>query len=135
MPPNAHQEARTAFSEAVQALLTAKFLKQASPFSTLDGARLRKLAARLQPKTVPAGATIVRQGDYGEECYLLRSGRVEVVVEEEGGEGRNLATLEAGSLFGEAALLTDAPRNATVRALEPCELLALRRTDLLETIG
>ena len=73
-------------------------------------------------------------GEYGEECYLLRSGQVEVVVEEEGGE-RSLATLEAGSLFGEAALLTDAPRNATVRALEPCELLALRRTDLLEAIG
>src|SRR5919107_546284 len=132
---DAHPEARTAFSEAVQPLLTAKFLKQASPFSTLDGARLRKLAARLEQKTVPAGATIVRQGEYGEECYLLRSGQVEVVVEEEGGEGRDLATLGPESLFGEAALLTDAPRNATVRALEPCELLALRRTDLLEAIG
>jgi putative peptide zinc metalloprotease protein len=132
---NAHPEARTAFSEVVQTLLAAKFLKLASPFSTLDGARLRKLAARLEPKTVPSGATIVRQGEYGEECYLLRSGRVEVVVDEDGGEGRELATLEAGSLFGEAALLTDAPRNATVRALEPCELLALRRTDLLEAIG
>jgi putative peptide zinc metalloprotease protein len=132
---DAHPEARTAFSEAVQTLLAARFLKQASPFSTLDGARLRKLAAHLEPKTLPAGATIVRQGEYGEECYLLRSGRVEVVVEEEGGEGRNLATLEAGSLFGEAALLTEAPRNATVRALESCELLALRRTDLLEAIG
>jgi putative peptide zinc metalloprotease protein len=132
---DAHPEARAAFSEAVRDLLTAKFLKQVSPFSTLDGARLRKLAARLEPKTVSAGATIVRQGEYGEECYLLRSGQVEVVVEEEGGEARELATLEAGSVFGEAALLTDAPRNATVRALEPCELLALRRTDLLETLG
>jgi putative peptide zinc metalloprotease protein len=132
---DAHQEAKTAFSEAVQALLTTRFLKQMSPFSTLDGARLRKLAARLEPKTVPEGATIVRQGEYGEECHLLRSGRVEVVLEEEGREERSLATLEAGSLFGEAALLTDAPRNATVRALEPCELLALRRADLLEALG
>jgi hypothetical protein len=56
-------------------------------------------------------------------------------MEEEGGEGHDLATLEAGSLFGEAALLTDAPRNATVRALESCELLALRRNDLLEVIA
>jgi CRP-like cAMP-binding protein len=84
---DAHPEARTDFSEVVHTLLTARFLKQASPFSTLDGARLRKLAARLQPKTVPAGATIVRQGEYGEECYLLRSGQVEVVMEEEGGRG------------------------------------------------
>jgi CRP-like cAMP-binding protein len=84
---DAHPEARTAFTEADQALLTAKFLKQASPFSTLDGAHLRKLAASLEPKTVPAGATIVRQGEYGEECYLLRSGRVEVVMEEARGRG------------------------------------------------
>src|SRR5688500_14744147 len=63
---DAHPEARAAFSEASQTLLAARFLKQASPFSTLDGARLRKLAARLQPKTVPAGATIIRQGEYGE---------------------------------------------------------------------
>jgi CRP-like cAMP-binding protein len=84
---DAHPEANTAFSEAVQPLLAAKFLKQASPFSTLAGERLRKLAARLELKTVPAGATIVRQGEYGEECYLLRSGRVEVVMEEEGERG------------------------------------------------
>jgi putative peptide zinc metalloprotease protein len=132
---DAYPEARLAFFESTQTLLVAKFLKQASPFSTLDGVRLRKLAARLKPRSEPAGATIVRQGEYGEECYLLRSGQVEVVMEEEGGEGRDLATLEAGSVFGEAALLTDAPRNATVRALEPCELLALQRSDLLETIG
>ena len=50
-------------------------------------------------------------------------------------EERNLATLGPGSLFGEAALLTDAPRNATVRALDPCELLALHRSDLLEAVG
>src|SRR5918993_4461441 len=44
---DAHPEARTAFSEADQTLLAAKFLKLASPFSTLDRAHLRKLAARL----------------------------------------------------------------------------------------
>ena len=81
-----HPEARAASSEASQTLLVAKFLKQASPFSTLDGACLRKPAARLKPKTVPAGATIVRQGAYGEQCYFLRSGQVEVVMEEQEGE-------------------------------------------------
>jgi hypothetical protein len=51
------------------------------------------------------------------------------------GDERNLATLGPGSLFGEAALLTGEPRNATVRAIEPCTLLVLRRTDLLEVLG
>jgi CRP-like cAMP-binding protein len=96
---------------------------------------LRTLAARLERKTAPAGEAIVRQGEPGEECYLLRDGRAGVLVEREGGGERSLATLEAGSLFGEAALLREEPRSATVRALEPCELLALRREDLLEAMG
>ena len=132
---DAHPEARSAFSEAAEEMLVTKFLKQASPFATLDGERLRRLASRLERLSVPAGDPIVRQGEAGDACYLLRDGSVEILARKEGGEERNLATLGPGSLFGEAALLTDAPRNATVRALEPCELLALRRDDLLEVLG
>lgn len=46
-----------------------------------------------------------------------------------------LAVLEAGSLFGEAALLTLSPRNATVRTLSTCELFELGRDDLVEVMG
>jgi putative peptide zinc metalloprotease protein len=130
-----HPEGRSAFEKVADDLLVAKLLKQASPFSTLDGERLRRLAARLERLEVPTGETIIRQGEAGEECYVLRSGRVEVVTSGAQGDERILATLDPGSLFGEAALLTDGLRNATVRALEPCTLLVLRRTDLLEVLG
>lgn len=130
-----YPDARAAFEELAETLMVAKFLKRASPFSTLDGGRLRRLAARLERRAVPAGEAIVRQGETGEECYLLRGGRAEVVAEQSGGVERSLANLGPGSLFGEAALLADAPRNATVRALERCELLVLRRADLLEVVG
>ena len=108
---------REACEEYTEALLVAKFLKQASPFATLDADRLRRLVARLERLTVPAGEDVVRQGEPGDSCYLVRSGRVEVVAGQHGSGKRSLATLGPGSLFGEAALLTDAPRNATVRAL------------------
>ena len=129
-----HPEARSAIEKLADDLLVTKLLKQASPFSTLDGGRLRRLAARLEHLDVSAGDTIIRQGEAGEECYLLRSGRVEVLARGAQGDERTLATLDPGSLFGEAALLTDEPRNATVRAIEPCTLLALRRRDLLEVL-
>jgi CRP-like cAMP-binding protein len=132
---DAHPESRNAFERLADDLLVTKLLKQASPFSTLDGDRLRRLAARLERLEVPAGETIIRQGEAGEECYVLRSGRVEVLTSGAQGDERMLATLDPGSLFGEAALLTDGLRNATVRALEPCTLLVLRRTDLLEVLG
>jgi putative peptide zinc metalloprotease protein len=127
-------EGRSAFEKLADDLLVTKLLKQASPFSTLDGERLRRLAARLERLEVSTGETIIRQGEAGEECYVLRSGRVEVLTSGAQGDERILATLEPGSLFGEAALLTDGPRNATVRALEPSTLLVLRRTDLLEVL-
>jgi putative peptide zinc metalloprotease protein len=132
---DAHPESRNAFERLADDLLVTKLLKQASPFSTLDGDRLRRLAARLERLEVPTGETIIRQGEAGEECYVLRSGRVEVLTSGAQGDERMLATLDPGSLFGEAALLTDGLRNATVRALEPCTLLVLRRTDLLEVLG
>jgi putative peptide zinc metalloprotease protein len=131
----AHPAASSAFEKMADDLLVTKFLKQASPFSTLDGERLRRLGARLKRLDVPAGDTVIRQGETGEECYLLRSGRVEVLAKGAQGDERSLATRGPGSLFGEAALLSDEPRNATVRALEPCMLLALHRTDLLEVLA
>lgn len=123
-----------ALSAVTEDMAIGNFLKRASPFASLDAALLRSLGERLERKAVPEGATIVRQGEPGDACYLISSGRVEVLAE--GGEtsGRRLATLGPGTLFGEAALLTGAPRNATVRALEPCQLLMLRREDLLEAM-
>jgi putative peptide zinc metalloprotease protein len=132
---DAHPEGRSAFEKLANDLFVTKLLKQASPFSTLDVERLRRLAARLERLEVRTGETIIRQGEAGEECYVLRSGRVEVLTSGAQGDERILATLDPGSLFGEAALLTDGLRNATVRALEPSTLLVLRRSDLLEVLG
>ena len=127
----AHPAMRAAVAAGAETLLTAKFLKQASPFATLEAGRLRWLAGRVHRQPVAAGEPIIRQGAPGEACYLVRTGSVEVVANEAGRPERQLTTLGPGMLFGEAALLTGAPRNATVRALEAGEVLALRRADVL----
>ena len=58
--------------------------------------------------------TIFNEGDLPDGFHLLLAGAVEVVQ-----RGAVVATIEAGEYFGETALLSEAPRNATVRALEP----------------
>jgi len=71
---------------------------------------------------VSAGETIVRQGDHGDEAYVLVAG--EAVVETSGGRSFPLGP---GELFGELALLTDRQRTASVVARTDVELMALDR--------
>lgn len=109
-------------------------VKRYSPFRSLPLERLGQLVAKLDTVRIEAGGIIIREGEPGDTCYLLRRGQMEVLVKDNGGSPRNVATLYPGCILGEAALLTDQPRNATVRAIEPCELMAMRRADLIDTL-
>ena len=124
-------ETGTALIRHAERLMTARFLKTVGAFATLDSAQLEVVASRITPRNVAAGELIVRQGEPGESCFMVRSGRVEVLVTRDG-VGELLATLSAGALFGEGTLVTGAPRSASVRAIEPTELLELDRQALLE---
>jgi CRP-like cAMP-binding protein len=138
-----YPEARAAFRANAETLEAASFLKEMSPFATLDGPRLRALAAHLKRRNVPAGEEVVRQGEAGRHCFLIRSGQVEVLVDASDGVAGHLdevatgrvATMGPGEVFGEAELLAGGTRSATVRALVPCEILELHRFDLLAVIG
>ena len=111
-----------------------KFLKQFSPFKSLPPERLKLLLSKLEKVSVETGATIINQGETGQECYLILSGKMEVLIQDNEQSLRKIATLYPGCILGEAALLTEEPRNATVRAIEPCELLGIKRTILLESM-
>jgi CRP-like cAMP-binding protein len=96
----------------------------------LTAEQLQQLAAAGRVLTFAPGEAIVREGEPGDCLYQLVAGRVEVLKAV--GPGRQVAvrTLEPGELFGEMTLLLDAPRSATVRALEECQLLQLDRAAL-----
>jgi NADH dehydrogenase len=68
------------------------------------------------------GETVFEQGDYGDKFYLVRSGEVEVIR-----DGSRIAVLGPGEFFGEMALVSNAPRGASVRAVKPCDLTAVSR--------
>jgi NADH:ubiquinone reductase (H+-translocating) len=75
-----------------------------------------------------AGEAIIRQGDLADAFYVIVRGTVQVVREADGQE-TELARLAAGDSFGELGLLQQRRRSATVRALEPTDLIALGRAD------
>jgi CRP/FNR family cyclic AMP-dependent transcriptional regulator len=75
---------------------------------------------------VPKGSLIFRQGDPGDEMFVISQGRVQLTIGTEGFE-REVGVLGAGDFFGELSLLSDAPRTATAQALEDSTLLAIGR--------
>jgi hypothetical protein len=105
-------------------------LLQAIPiFSPLSPPVLEQLAARLVPVAAKAGEDIIRRGDHGDRFYVVRSGEVEVLVDD-----RPPRREGPGSYFGEIALLRDLPRTATVRAATDVELYALDRDHFLPAV-
>lgn len=83
--------------------------------SGLPGEQLHKLASRMDREAVPAGETVVREGEPGARFYVVLSGLM-AVTQEERGERR---LLRPGDTFGEVALAMNVPRTASVRALVP----------------
>jgi EAL domain-containing protein (putative c-di-GMP-specific phosphodiesterase class I)/CRP-like cAMP-binding protein len=81
-------------------------------------------------KTFKAGEVIMRQGEKGESAYIIEAGRVEIVIERPGGKQQSMGTRGKGSMIGEMAIIDNAPRTATVKAVEDCTLLEITREDL-----
>jgi putative ABC transport system ATP-binding protein len=100
-----------------EAALLCQFLAGVTGFESLSPASLTGIAERMKARRMRPGDDLVRQGDIGLELFVIRSGKVEVVVREAAAE-RKLAELASGNFFGERALITGEPRMATVRAVE-----------------
>src|SRR5438552_278773 len=90
------------------------------PFRGLGAAQREELAGRFHEQRHAKGTVLFREGDAGESFYIVVSGQVEVRA-----GGRVVAYFGPGECFGEMALLTGAPRSATVVVVLDCRLLTL----------
>lgn len=95
-------------------------------FRPLDKDQRVELARRFVAHDVPAGLDIVREGQHGEGLYVLLTGEADV-SKRDGGDKVLLATLHAGEVFGEIALVQDVPATATVTAATNASVLFLPR--------
>ena len=111
-----------------------RFLARQPLFADLPSADLAPLAAVARRRQYPRGAVIFSQGDLGNVAFIVRSGRVEIVVES--ADGRDLVLYEVGpgDHFGEMALLEGQPRSASAICTAQSELLAINRDDLLREL-
>ena len=75
-----------------------------------------------------AGEVVFRRGDKGDRIYIIVDGEAEAVIEEPDGCEKVLSRMKKGDCFGEMALVTEAPRSATVRTVTNMNAITLHQT-------
>lgn len=96
-----------------------EMLSQVELFDGLDEQELDQIAGICQQRTLQAGAVVTKQGEAGDELFVIADGLVEVIHEEtpQDPSPRTVVNLGQGQVFGEMALVDYGPRSATIRVI------------------
>jgi len=94
----------------------------------------KKLLDKFTLKEFPVEATVLEEGSPGDSLYIIKKGEVEVFTTDVQGATVVLARLQEGDFFGEISLLTGKPRTASVKVLQPVELMRLAKNDFDQII-
>jgi CRP/FNR family cyclic AMP-dependent transcriptional regulator len=108
---------------------TVAFLSTVPLLRGVDLDELRAFAAVTREKVYPRASVIVFEDDPGDSFFVVREGRVKVVLMGDDGREVILGVLGPGEHFGELSLIDNRPRSAHVVAMEESALLVLRRED------
>jgi len=109
-------------------------LRQIKLFASLTARELKVVHALRHERQYLAGEIVFDEGDEGQAIYAVVEGEVEIL--RDGSRQQRLALLGPGEVFGELALLDQAPRAAQAKAHSDCRLVVFFRADfmsLLET--
>jgi putative ABC transport system ATP-binding protein len=112
------------------ALRICEFLRPIDLFKTLTPRQLSDVAEEMTKRHYAPGEIIIREGEPGEEFMLISEGEVEVIRAE-----HEVARLGPGDFFGEVALISGEPRNATVVAVTEVDTYVLGKTDFQTAIA
>jgi len=104
-------------------------LLQMPTFQSVPPANLQAMFMRMEQVNYEAGHVVIRQDDPGDYFYVVMEGRCMVTREVPNSKPVRLAELEAGSCFGEEALISESPRNATITLLTYGKLMRLAKAD------
>lgn len=111
-------------------------LLQLEIFHKIPPANIQAMFQRIQAIPVQKDDVIIKQGDKGDFYYIIKSGSCRVIrnAEETGNKELKIADIESGKGFGEDALISDSPRNATVIMNTDGTLMRLAKDDFIELL-
>jgi len=107
-------------------------LKDVSIFHGLSEENLRALEEKMILTVYEKGDFIFREGELGQELYILVDGRVTVLKKDHEGREHEIIELEGGSLFGEMSLIDIQKRGASIRVLSETTIAILNYSSLLD---
>jgi CRP-like cAMP-binding protein len=107
-----------------------------SIFESFSPQERKQILGKFTMEEFPLGATVLQERASGDSLYIIKKGEVEVFTSTPQGAKVTLGRLKEGDFFGEIALLTGRPRTASVKVLQPAELVHLTKKDFDEiTVG
>ena len=105
-------------------------LKRAPLFTGLAAEAAGALAEAMTTVDLRRGATLFREGDAGNQLFVVVSGKIKLGRSGSGGRENLLAVLGPGQMFGELSVFDPGPRSTTATAVTPCQLRVLEHSDL-----
>jgi CRP-like cAMP-binding protein len=108
--------------------------RKLSLFAELDDRELAAIAGVAKTRRYAKDDVIFHADEPGDVFCVIREGKVKITMNSPEGKEIILTMMGPGEFFGEMALLDDAPRSATVVALEPLEVVTIWRTDFLQIL-
>ncbi|MDP6426398.1 MAG: ABC transporter transmembrane domain-containing protein [Rhodospirillales bacterium] len=103
-------------------------------FASLDRSRLKLLSFASERFSFDTGDEVFHQGDIGDAAFVIIDGEADVVLETNGGP-KTLVTMGRNDIFGELALLCDAPRTATIRAATDLSVMSISKDIFFKLIS
>jgi CRP-like cAMP-binding protein len=100
-------------------------LKRIPLFSDASDEELSRVAIFAESKEIPEGEVVIEEGGYSRELLAIEDGKAEVTR-----DGEKIADLGPGDIFGEAGMLDDEMRSATVTAKSRLKLISLRHFEV-----
>ena len=100
----------------------------------LTNDQIRELTKDYGTVSIKSGVEICNEGDTADKVYIILEGKVKVYKKDKNGYEIEIATIEKGNMFGEMALFDKGIRSASVRSIEPCQLLIFKGDKFLELL-
>jgi CRP-like cAMP-binding protein len=112
-----------------------EFLKKVPNFKTLTNQEIGSIAGVIELEMYEKGNNVVREGETGDKFYIIQEGECSA-LKNSNGEVITIGTLNTGDFFGETAIITHEPRNATVQVTSDTALvLSLSKSDFETVLG